>query len=122
MRFFIFWAVNRKYAAFRHSALFDFYEITYRLIDRFDINERVRKFLYYPLEIGNLMRIYDTDKHFLIVVLINADTVKARCGVLEGVSDFVLEFVALVGYDSKFAGVFKTRNNSVADKARNERI
>ena len=68
------------------------------------------------------MRIYDTDKHFLIVVLINADTVKARCGVLESVSDFVFEFVALVGYDSKFAGVFKTRNNSVADKARNERI
>ena len=55
-------------------------------------------------------------------MLINSHAVQTGGGMFERVSDFVFEFVALIGYDSELARVFKTGNDSVACETRNKSV
>jgi len=68
------------------------------------------------------MSVHDADKDFFVVMLVNSHAVQTGGGMFERMSDFVFEFVALIGDDREFAGVFKTGNNPVSGETRNKSV
>ena len=58
------------------------------------------------------MSVHDADKDFFVVMLVNSHAVQTGGGMFERMSDFVFEFVALIGDDCEFAEYEITRQSN----------